>query len=177
MIKLAACALLLTGCGATSLRLAAAPTLDGDGHPGFESTVGIAVGTPLDFHGPSHHFLQATGSLGGGLDGRTRTGMLVTTGGLDYLYWAEPRLELRGGARLAYRVVEGDPAHTKLFGVGGHLGILPVVAGNASGPGVYHLCLGPEIQVEWLHSDPAGSSRTLLSLPLVVELTVLTAGD
>ena len=176
-LDLAACALFLAGCGASTLRIAVAPTIDGDGHPGVESTFGVGVGTPLDFHGASHHFLQATGSVGGGLDGRRRTAALVTTGGLDYLYWAEPRLEVRGGLGLSYRRVGGAGAPTQLFGFGGHIGILPVVVGNASGPGAYHLCLGPELHAEWLHSDPPGASRALLSLPLVVELTVLTAGD
>jgi hypothetical protein len=176
-LEIAACALLLTGCGASTLRLAVAPTIDSDGRPGVESTVGVGVGLPLDFHGPSHHFLQATGSLGGGLDGRTKTAELVTTGGLDYLYWAEPRLELRGGLRFSYRRAPGDPAPSELFGFGGHIGLLPVVVGNASGPGAYHLCLGPELHAEWLHGDPPGASRALLSLPLVAELTVLTAGD
>lgn len=173
----AACALLLAGCGASTARLAVAPTIDSDGRPGFEATVGIGVGLPLDFHGPSHHFLQATGSVGGGLDGRTKKTELVTTGGLDYLYWAAPRLEVRGGLRASYRRVESVPVATGLVGFGGHLGLLPVVIGNADGPGAYHLCLGPELHAEWLHSDPPGGSRALLSLPLVVELTVLTAGD
>jgi hypothetical protein len=177
MLKLAACALLLTGCGASTARLAVAPTIDGEGHPGFEATLGVGVGAPLDFHGPSHHFLQATGGLGGGVDGRTRKAELVTTGGLDYLYWAAPRLEVRGGLRASYRRVESVPVPTGLVGFGGHLGLLPVVIGNAAGPGAYHLCVGPELHAEWLHSDPPGASRALLSLPLIVELTVLTAGD
>jgi hypothetical protein len=176
-LALAACAVLLAGCGASTLRLAIAPTIDGDGRPGVESTVGLGIGTPLDFHGPSHHYLQALGSVGAGLDARTRAPSLVTTGGLDYLYWADPRLEVRAGLRFSYRRVEDAPAPTSLYGFGGHIGILPVVVGNASGPGAYHLCLGPELHAEWLTSDPAGASRALLSLPLVAELTVLTAGD
>lgn len=177
MLKLAACALLLTGCGASTVRLALAPTIDGEGHPGFESTVGVGIGTPLDFHGPSHHYVQATGSLGGGLDGKTRRAELVTTGGLDYLYWAAPRLEVRGGPRFSYRRVGDGVAPVDLLGFGGHLGLLPVVIGNAAGPGAHHLCLGPEFHAEWLTSDAPGASRALLSLPLVVELTVLTEGD
>jgi hypothetical protein len=177
MLKIAACGLLLTGCGASTLRLAVAPTIDGDGHPGVESTVGLGIGTPLDFHGPSHHYLQALGAAGGGLDGRTRAAALVTSGSLDYLYWAEPRLEVRTGLRFSYHRVEGVSAPTSLYGFGGHIGILPVVVGNAPGPGAVHLCLGPELHAEWLTSDPRGASRALLSLPLVAELTVLTAGD
>jgi hypothetical protein len=84
---------------------------------------------------------------------------------------------VRGGLRFSYRRVEGPTAATDLFGFGGHLGLLPVVVGNATGPGAYHFCLGPELHAEWLHSDPPGASRALLSLPLVAELTVLTAGD
>lgn len=177
MIKLAACALLLTGCGASTIRVAVAPTLDGAGRPGFESTIGLGIGLPLDYHGPSHHFLQATGSIGGGLDGASRTGALVTTAGLDYLYWAEPRLEVRGGLRFSYRRVAGEGAPTELTGFGGHLGLLPVVVGNVGPSSAYHLCLGPELHAEWLHSDPPVASRALLSLPLVAELTVLTTGD
>lgn len=176
-LALAAGALLLTGCGASTVRLAIAPTIDGEGHPGVESTIGLGIGTPLDFHGPSHHYLQALGAVGAGLDGRTHTAGLVTSGSLDYLYWAEPRLEVRGGLRFSYRQVEGALAPTSLYGLGGHLGILPVVVGNGSGPGAVHLCLGPELHAEWLTSDPGGASRALLSLPLVAELTVLTAGD
>src|SRR5262249_8817023 len=83
------CASLLTGCGATTIRVEVAPTLDSGGRVGVESALSIGIGMPVDFHGRSHHYLQALSSLGGGLDGRSRSGEFLAAVGLDYIYWAE----------------------------------------------------------------------------------------
>ncbi len=170
-------ALLLTGCGATTLRAAIGPTIDSQGKVGVETTFGLGIGTPVDFRGRSHHFLQVMPSLGGGLDSRTHKGIFRLAGDVDYLYWASSSMDVRTGLRLSYRTIPGAPEAAGLYGVGGHLAFLPVVSGDEEGWLVRHFCIGPELQVEYLWSDPAGSSRSLISLPLVVDLTFLGAGD
>jgi hypothetical protein len=168
---------LASGCGASTLRLEIAPTIDGEGHAGVESMVSIGVGMPLDLSRRSHHYVQAQGSLGGGLDGRTKDGMFMTAASVDYIYWAEPSLDIRAGARFAYRKLPESSGAPNVFGLGGRLAILPVVVGDTSNWIVAHFCLGPELRIESLWSDPAGAERSLFSLPLVGELTLLAAGD
>src|SRR5512146_1200305 len=97
------CVLFACGCGATTIRLELAPTIDTGGHAGFEVAIGGGIGMPLDFHGRSHHYFQTRVGLGGGLDGESRSGMFTTAADVDYIYWAEPRMDVRGGLRLSYR--------------------------------------------------------------------------
>lgn len=163
----------LAGCGATTIRLETAPTLDTGGRPGFESLVSLGVGLPLDFRGRSHHFIQARAAVGGGVDGQTARGMFVAVTDLDYIYWAEPRLDLRAGLRLSYR----NTGDAKLFGLGGRLGLLPIVHGDDANWLVWHFCLGPELRIESLWSDSTGAQRGLFSVPLIAELNFLAAGD
>lgn len=169
---LAACGLLACGCGATTVRVELAPVVDSQGRGGFESTVGLGVGLPLDYGGRSRHYIQARASAGGGVDSASRAPMFTSALDADYLYWAG-RLDLRAGLRLSYR----STADTKLYGLGARLGISPVVWGDESGWLVSHVCVGPELRVESLWSDPGGASRALFSAPLVVEANFLGAGD
>jgi len=169
--------LLLSGCGASTIRVEVAPTIDGDGRAGFSSALALGIGMPLDFHGRSHHFLQALGSVGGGLDGRTRSGAFVGSAGIDYIYWAEPVLDVRAGMRASFEELKPGAGGASLRGVGGQLGILPMVAQNNANWLVMHLCLGPEARVEALWSSPPDRVRSLFSLPLVLELNLLAAGD
>lgn len=170
-------ALLLAGCGATTLRGAIGPTLDSQGKVGVETTFGLGIGTPVDFSGRSHHYLQVMPSLGGGMDGQTRKGILRVAGDVDYLYWAGSSMDVRGGLRLSYRTIPSAPDEAGLYGIGGHFAFLPVVSGDEGGWMVRHFCVGPQLELEYLVSDPAGKSRSLISLPLVVDLTFLGAGD
>jgi hypothetical protein len=174
---LAATALLLTGCPGVSARVAVAPTLDGGGQVGFESTFSVGMGLPLDYSGRSHHFVQALGAAGGGLDGRSRKGMSVVGADVDYIYWVERRLDVRAGLQYEYRSVPGVPGGLSLHGFGGHLAILPVVKGDESSPIVAQFCLGPALRISGLWSAPPGAGRTLFALPLIAELNLLMAGD
>jgi hypothetical protein len=167
----------LLGCGATTVRAAIGPTLDSQGKVGVETTFGVGIGTPVDFRGRSHHFLQVMPSLGGGLDGRTREGVFRLATDVDYIYWAGSNMDIRGGMRLSYRTIPSVPDAPGFYGFGGHFAFLPVVKGDEGGWLVTHFCIGPELQLEYLWSDPAGISRSLISLPLVFDLTFLGAGD
>jgi hypothetical protein len=42
---------------------------------------------------------------------------------------------------------------------------------------VTHLCIGPELRGEALSGNPTGGALGLFSLPLVVEINLLGAGD
>jgi hypothetical protein len=176
---------LLLGCGATTVRVGMGPTVDGQGKVGVEGIVGLGIGTPLDFKGRSRHYLQVMPSFGGGMDGRSKQSLLRAAADVDYIYWAGPSVDVRGGLRVSYRGI-GEPKAEKgdevkkqpsLAGFGGHFGVLPVVLGSEDGWMVRQLCIGAELHVEYLVSDPAGSSRTLISLPLLFDLTLLGAGD
>jgi hypothetical protein len=170
-----ALSLLLGGCGASTIRLDIGPSIDAFGGAGFESTISLGLGMPLDYSGRSHHYVQAMGSLGGGIDTRDASGLFITAASLNYIYWAEPSLDVRAGLRFAYRAPgSGRPS---LYGFGGHLAILPVVVGDASGWAAAHFCLGPELRIESLWGSPPGDERVLFSLPLAAELTLLAAGD
>jgi hypothetical protein len=168
----------LGGCGATTVRLEAAPTVDTGGRVGAEGRFSLGIGWPLDFRGRSHHFIQGLTSIGGGRDGQTGKGMVTAGTAIDYIYWAEPRMDVRVGTHFAYRKVPpGGPISTSLYGIGGHLGLMPIVWGNDSSWAVQHFCIGPELRLEYMASDPSGSSRGLFSLPLVTEFNFLAAGD
>jgi hypothetical protein len=151
----------------------AAPTLDTGGRPGFQSLLSLGVGLPLDYHGRSHHYIQARAAVGGGVDGETRGGMFLGAVDVDYIYWAEPKLDLRAGMRLSYRSTRDD----RLYGIGGRLGLLPIVRGDDGNWLVWHFCLGPELGVESLWSSRTGAQRGLFSVPLVAEFNFLGAGD
>ena len=99
--------------------------------------------------------------------------MLVAATDLDYIHWAEPRMDLRAGLRLSYRSSRDD----KAYGIGGRLGLLPIVRGDDTGWLVWHLCIGPELRGESLWSGATGAQRGLFSVPLVTELNLLGAGD
>ena len=171
------CACLLAGCGATTIRVEVAPTIDGGGRAGVESALSLGIGMPLDYHGRSHHYLQGLASLGGGLDGPSRSGEFLAAVGADYIYWAEPTLDVRAGGRYSFRKLGEAAGGTNLHGFGGHLGILPMVTQSDGNWMVMHLCLGPEARVEALWSSPPAAVRSLFSLPLVLELNLLAAGD
>jgi hypothetical protein len=176
------CAWLLGGCGASTIRVEVAPTLNDSGRPGVESALSFGLGMPLDFHGRSHHYLQALASLGGGgvggrSGGQPMAGAFLAAAGVDYIYWAEPRLDLRAGARFTFRQLSPAADGTRLFGLGGHLGILPMVKKNDAGWLLMHLCLGPALRMEALWSSPPGGAQALFSLPLILELNLLAAGD
>jgi hypothetical protein len=172
-----ALSLLLGGCGASTIRLDIGPSIDALGGAGFESTISLGLGMPLDYSGRSRHYVQAMGSLGGGTDTRDESGLFITAASLNYIYWAEPVLDVRAGLRFAYRDPVPDSGRPPLYGFGGHLAILPVVVGDASGWAAAHFCLGPELRLESLWGGPPGDPRLLFSLPLAAELTLLAAGD
>src|SRR4051812_34593961 len=104
-LLLVLCVSTLGGCGASSIRVGIGPTVDTGGRVGVESTLSLGIGMPLDYRGRSHHFLQAQASTGGGLDSQTKGGMVALGTALDYIYWAEPKLDVRVGAHFAYRKV------------------------------------------------------------------------
>lgn len=168
---LALVALLSSGCGATTLRLSAGPELDSNGDGGFDVMATIGTGIPLDFEGRSHHYVQAYASMGGGGTGEPLSGQFTALGGIDYMYWAEPRLAMRTGAFFAYRSVWDTPAVSSLAGGGGHLALLPIVKTWSGGPIATIVCLGPDIRVLAFAGGPT------FAVPLVFELDVLAAGD
>jgi len=86
-----------SGCGATSIRLSVGPSLDDSGNAGFESTLSLGGGMPLEYSGRSHHYVQASAHAGGGYEGKTDVAFFSTGGQLDYIYFAEPKLLDRAG--------------------------------------------------------------------------------
>lgn len=164
----------ISGCGASTLRVEVAPTIDSGGRPGVESLLALGLGMPIDYGGRSHHFVQGLGFVGGGFDGRERAGELVTGAGIDYIHWAEPKMDIRAGARFAYRDIKGE---ARAFAMGGHFALMPMVMKDDSGWMALHLGLGPDLRIEYLWGDPRGENRTLFSLPLVLELNLLAVGD
>lgn len=172
---LLALAPLLSGCGATTVRVALAPTLDGTGQPGFEATLSLGVGMPLDYAGRSHHFIQALGTIGGGVESQGKKAEVVTGIDVDYIHWAEPKFDLRAGMHFDFRSVPS--LDTKLYGFGGHFGIMPALFADNGNWIVSHFAIGPELRIGRLFGDPGDASRTLFSLPLVFELNLLAAGD
>jgi hypothetical protein len=165
------------GCGATTLRVSAGPTLDTGARVGGEVMLSAGIGMPLDFNGRSHHFAQARASLGGGLDGRTQREMLTVGGELDYIHWAEPRADVRVGLHMLYRKLPDAVQDPKLYAFGAHFAVLPIVLGSDGGIGVQHFVLGPEIRVEHVWTDSVRGHRALFSLPLVAELDLFITGD
>lgn len=170
-------ALLLPGCGATTARIELTPTMDTDGGSGFESMFSLGVGMPLDYAGRSHHYVQALGGLGGGAGGAIGSGYFGAATAFDYIYWAEPSMDLRAGLRLTYRGVPTDHEALDLYGLGGHFALLPMVLGDAGSWIPIHLGVGPEFRLEHVWLSPKGAGRNVFSLPLVIEVSALAAGD
>jgi hypothetical protein len=168
-------ALLAAGCGATTVRVAAGPTLDTGRHVGAVSTLSLGLGLPVDFHGRSHHYVQGLASVGGGRDGATGAGMAVVSADLDYVRWVEPTLDARAGFHFAYQNLPGNG--TSRYGGGAHAALLPMVYQDDTTWIVTHLCVGPELRAEVLSGNPAGGALGVFSLPLVIELNLLGAGD
>ena len=185
-------ALAAAGCGATSVRVALAPSIDTRRQLGFEATVSVAAGWPLDYHGQSRHYVQARTGVGGviqqGSTGDPRPQwphgpQWIFRADLDSLHWALPRVDLRAGAGLARRFAsDGEGAGSSNGGsaswsAAGYFALLPVIHANDGGhPAVRQLCIGPELRAEALFGDD-GSRGGSFSLPLVVELNLLMAGD
>jgi hypothetical protein len=168
--------LFVAGCGATTVRLTAAPTVDTNGRPGFESTLSLGIGMPIDFHpGRSHHYLQTLTSIGGGLDGQTRSGMFTFNQSLDYVHWAEPRFDLRAGTHFVFQDVQSGNAMLQRYGFGAHAGLSPLVYANDTTWLVTHLGVGPQLRAEALLGPDGWLGR--FSLPLAIELNFLAAGD
>jgi hypothetical protein len=170
---------LLSGCGAMTARVGIGPTLDTTGKPGFESMLTLGVGTPLDFHGRSHHFFQAASSVGGGMDSQTKKASVLLAQDFDYIYWAEPRLDVRAGMRLSFRSVPAadQGSGVKLYGFGAHMAFMPIVWHHDGGWLVSQFNIGPDLRLDYLWSDPGGYSRGQFSVPLGFELNGLGAGD
>jgi hypothetical protein len=167
------------GCGATTIQLSVAPTIDTAGHLGVSATVGAGIGSPVDFNGRSHHFVQALASAGGGYDGAAGARMETAGVDADYIYWARAALDLRAGVGFTYRHVEpvaAEPHGVARYAANAHVALLPVVSGDERGWLVRHLCIGAALRGELAWSDPSGE-RGLFSLPLLVELELLAAGD
>ena len=174
---LAAALWLTAGCGATSVRLTAAPTVDARAQPGFEAALAIGIGMPVDYSpGRSHQFLQEHTALGGGIDGPTRAGMFTLTQSIDYIRWLEPRADFRAGTHFAFHDVHlaGD-ARLQRYGFGTHVGLLPHVWADDTTWLVRHLCVGPELRADALRGPDGWTGR--FSLPLAIELNFLAAGD
>lgn len=169
--------LLLVGCGATTVRIELSPTADTEGGAGFESMFSIGVGWPLDFSGRSHHYVQALGAVGGGYGGAIGSGYFASGAALDYIHWAEPNMDIRAGLRFSYRGVPADEEALDLYGFGGHFALIPMVLGDAGGWLPVHVGVGPELRLEHVWISPTGADRNVFSLPLVIEVTALAAGD
>jgi hypothetical protein len=170
-------ALLSSGCGATTFRLAGGPTVDTGGKVGVTGGFALGIGTPLDFRSRSHHFFQALANVGGGRDGATGGAAFVAAQDFDYIYWAEPRMDVRAGLHLPFETVPAPFGRSPRFGFGAHGAVLPMVYANDASWLVTHVCVGPELRGEVLSGSPGGGALGLFSLPLVVELNMLAAGD
>lgn len=175
-IVLAGMSAAIAGCGATTVRVTAAPTLDDAARVGFESTLSIGIGWPLDFSGRSHHFVQARGVVGGGLDRATDSGVVLSGGELDFIYWGEPHLDARFGLHFGYRKTVDRPSRPDASTMGLHLAALPIVWTSGSSWMVPQLVVGPELRAEYVW-DGANPARAIVSLPLVIEGNFLAAGD
>jgi hypothetical protein len=103
--------------------------------------------------------------------------MFVAAQDFDYIYWAEPRLDVRAGLHAAFQSVTSGTASASRGGGGAHVGVLPMVYANGASWLVTHVCVGPELRGEVLSGNPAGGALGLFSLPLVTELNLLGAGD
>lgn len=173
---LAASLIALCGCGASTLRVTAAPTLDTAGKVGFESMLSFGIGMPLDYHGRSQHYLQARVTGGGGLDGQSGKGLFFVGGETDYIYWAEPSFDVRFGLHGFYRKLPDTLQSVEGGAFGAHVALLPAVVQGLSTWIVPQFVLGPELRVDYvgMHGAPG---RAQFSIPLVIEGNLLGAGD
>lgn len=165
---------LVAACGASTIKLSVAPVIDERGGVGVEGALSLGLGMPLDFNHRSHHYLQILGTGGGGLDTRNADPMAIARAELEYINWALPHLDVRAGAGYVFHDVFTSRTDEIQHGFGGHLTLLPVVAGSNDNWLVMHFSVGPELRVEYLFG-PGGGAR--FSLPLVLELDFLAAGD
>lgn len=170
-------AALACGCGASTVRVAVGPTLDNAARVGVESTLSIGIGWPLDFQGRSHHFVQARGAVGGGLDRAAEQAVFLTSGELDYIYWAEPKLDLRLGLHVGLRKLLASTSAAESHAIGAHAAVLPIVLTWPSSWMVPQLVIGPELRADYVWTDATTPSRTIVALPLVIEGNLLAAGD
>lgn len=167
----------MTGCGATSGRLGVGPVFDSAGRVAIETTFSLGLGTPLDFKGRSQHYAQAL-VFGGGSSDVDVDAQGPTFGlGLDYIYWAHPRFDVRTGIYFVNRDREEAMKERNLFGFGAHLSLLPVLTKSHSNISVPQLCIGPDLRIDQTWDVNSRLSRSQFSVPLVVELNFLVAGD
>jgi hypothetical protein len=173
--------LAMCGCGATSARLGVGPAIDSRGRVAIETTFTLGLGTPLDFKGRSQHYLQGLGFVGGSSDVDADVdsdGQGPTAGlGVDYLYWAHPRFDVRTGAYFVYRNRDERMKELDLYGLGAHLALLPVLTKKNSDVLVPQVCIGLDFRVDQAWDANSRLSRTQFAAPLVIEINLLAAGD
>lgn len=175
-------AMVMVGCGATSVRVSVGPTVDTRGQVGVEAGAAVAIGWPVDLRGRSRHFVQLRGGVSA--ERRGDGGGAVLRLDADTLHWALPGLDVRAGAGYARRLGDermpalSSSASPSSSGASAWLALLGVVHQNAGGhPMVHHVAVGPELRAEVLWLDAGRGTRGLFSLPLTAELSLLAAGD
>lgn len=167
----------LAGCGASSARLGVGPMVDSNRNVGIEATFSLGFGMPLDYHGRSKHFLQGLAFAGGGADVDTGAKIGTTGIGVDYIYWAHPRVDVRSGMYFVYRNRADMPKERDLLGVGAHLALMPVANNSNSSIFLPQFCIGPEFRVDQSWDANTGKSRAHFGFPLVIEVNLLAVGD
>jgi hypothetical protein len=75
-----------------------------------------------------------------------------------------------------YRNKDEKPYERDLFGVGAHLGIMPVLWDDGTWI-IPQFCIGPEIRVDQSWDSHTDKARSHFVIPLVFELNLLAAGD
>ena len=174
-ILLSAC--LSCGCGATTLRVSGGPTLDTSSRVGFEVLGSIGLGMPLDYKGRSRHFLQGRGVLGGGMDAPSRQDLFVAGLEADYIYWPDAPVDLRVGLQGMFRRLPNVTSDNEGGSFGGHVAVVALPYQDGSSWLVTQLAIGPEVRIEYVGMSAASESRAQFSIPLVVEVNLLAAGD
>lgn len=137
----------------------------------------LGLGTPLDFSHRSHHYMQALGAIGGGLDGNTGSREFLARADVSYIYWMLPRLDLRTGAGYSYREVGSGTGLRRWNAVGGHFGLMPVVYERKSNWIPIQVAVGAEMRVDWLFDEKTSNVHSLFSFPVIAEVNFLAAGD
>lgn len=165
------------GCGATSARLGVGPAIDSLGRVSIESTFTLGLGMPLDFKERSHHYLQGLGFAGGSSDVDSQVKGPTVGLGVDYIYWAHPRFDVRTGAYFVYRNRDEPMRELDLSGLGVHLALMPVLTNKNSDIFVPQLCIGPDIRVDQSWDAHSRRSRAQFAIPIVIEFNLLAAGD
>lgn len=177
LLALLALAPALGGCGASTLRLSVASTLDTVGRPGVEAVVSLGIGSPIDFRGRSRHYIQNLVSLGGGLDAATRSGEFLTRADASYIYWGGPHLDVRFGGGFAWRQATYERSSIGTWSLGAHGAVVPIVWEDAGGWLVSQIGLGLELRAEGLAGDRPLGGRGLFSAAFIAEANFLAAGD